>query len=139
MATQQGAGRGEQDNAPAPPPSLRGAWACDILLLDVQPSEVEENRFLLFSTPAGGAFVPGKASHTLRGKIQCSPKALGTQGSVRSIPPDLPLYIPLLLQTLRFRVQCSGLFQGRKCPPPPSPSAKIQNLTPRPWRYFAQG
>lgn len=46
MATQQGAGRGEQDNAPAPPPpSLRGAWACDILLLDVQPSEVEENSF----------------------------------------------------------------------------------------------
>lgn len=28
-----------------PPPSLRGAWACDILLLDVQPSEVEENSF----------------------------------------------------------------------------------------------
>lgn len=39
------AGVSKTTHLPPPPPSLRGAWACDILLLDVQPSEVEENSF----------------------------------------------------------------------------------------------
>lgn len=43
---------------PGPSPrASEGAWPCDALILDCQPSELEENKLPLFSAPAAGALL----------------------------------------------------------------------------------
>ena len=89
--------------------------------------------------PRWWCLCPRKGIPHLTWKDSVQPQSSGDPGVRPFHPPG-----PSTLHTTpaaNSALQSSMLWAlpGKKMPSTPSPSAKIQNLTPRPWRYFAQG